>query len=119
MATTTCRSPVFRLSACTTSAGRSLAVRRSEFGKSTSTTSARLQVLVEGGKILIVVVVDFHLWIVPVLKGSKAGAQIRGLAGVDAVPAQVNSFLLSVARADRKARYFCAMSVLIQTLDEL
>src|SRR5437016_3909745 len=75
MATTTCPNPVFRLSACITSAGRVLAVRRLELGNRTRTTSPRLQTGFGG----VIVVIHVHFRCIPVFKSSQTPTQFRGL----------------------------------------
>src|ERR1035437_6209429 len=79
--------PVPRSSACTTRAGRGLAVRRSEFGNRTRTTSPRLYLGLDG----IVVVVGGHFGAVPVAgKGCQARTQLRRLGCVNPVHTQVH-----------------------------
>ena len=64
IATMICDNPVCKSSACTTKAGRVLAVRRLELGNSTSTTSPRLQ----SGAGVVIIVVNVHFWRVPIFK---------------------------------------------------
>ena len=75
MATMTCGSSVLILSACTTSAGRGLAVLRLECGNKTRITSPRLT----AG--FAIVVVDVHFGAFPILgKCSQSRAQIGRLS---------------------------------------
>src|SRR5262249_35059195 len=69
IATITWGNPVPRLSACTTKAGRPLAVRKLESGKSTMTTSPRLHFIV-----------DVHFRVLPIFgKRPQAPPQVGSL----------------------------------------
>jgi integrase len=73
IATMTWGSCVWRVSACTTSAGRSLAVRKLALGKSTRTTSPRLQAGFGG----IILIVNGHVRTLPVLgEDCQAGTHL-------------------------------------------
>src|SRR5258706_46213 len=74
--------------------GRSLAVRKSELGNRTRTTSPRLQLGLGG----IVVVVGRHFGAVPIFgERSQSGAQFGGLDLVDSVGPQIH-----VARTEER-----------------
>src|SRR2546423_1812447 len=79
-ARTVCEIPVLRPSAWTTRAGRRFAVRRSEFGNRTRTTSPRLKGIV-----------NRHLRSIPILShGPKLPSKLGGFVLADLVGSQVN-----------------------------
>src|SRR2546426_2720658 len=75
-----CSRPLRKSSRCRTSAGRRLAVRKSEFGNNTRTTSPRR-----------VFIVDGSLRAIPVFgEGLQTGAKVGGLRLVDATSRQID-----------------------------